>query len=114
MNIFRQFFAYLRLREAVRKADAAWRASGSRHYVIPSAGRKLLVMDRNNFRILKRKGYISKTAILSDALRECFYHTPHRDGSGRISEAMRLFKIKQYFSWYADQVKQEKQQKNKL
>ena len=114
MNIFQQFFAYLRLREAVRKADEAYSLSGKRHYVLPGAGRNLIVMDRKNFRILKRKGYISQKAVTNDAMLESFYFTPHGDGSGWLSESGRRHKIKQYFSWYATQIKQEKEEKKKL
>ncbi len=101
MNIFRQFFAYLRLREAVRKADEAWRRTGRRHYVLPGSNRSLIVMDRDNFRILRRKGYIPQKAVIHDAVAESFYFTPHRDGSGRLSGKDRSMKVRQYFSWYA-------------
>ena len=108
MNIFQQFFAYLRLREAVRKADEAYSRTGKRHYVLPGTNRQLIVMDRKNFRILKRKGYISQKAIAHDAMMESFYFTPHADGSGRLSESGRRHKVQRYFSWYAAQLKAQK------
>ena len=109
MNIFQQFFAYLRLREAVRKADQAYRNTGTRHYVMPGANRTLIVMDRKNFRILKRKGYIPSKAMTHDAVLESFYFTPHRDGSGWLTETDRRKKVTQYYSWYAAQLKAEKE-----
>ena len=113
MNIFQIFFAYLRLREAVRKADEAYRTTGIRHYVMPSFGgdRKLLVMDRSNFRILKRKGYITHKALVHDMMLESFYFTPYRDGSGWLSEKDRRKKVRQYFSWYAAEIKAAKERK---
>ncbi len=99
MNIFKRFFAYLRLREAVRKADEAFRLTGRRHYVLPGQGRTLIVMDRKNFRILRRKGYIPKEAAIIDATLESFYFTPHADGSGRLSPSARPPNVQQYFSW---------------
>lgn len=113
MNIFQQFFAYLRLREAVRKADEAYHQTGKRYYVMPSFGgdRKLLVMDRSNFRILKRKGYITHKALVYDMMLESFYFTPHRDGSGWLSEKDRRKKVRQYFSWYAAEIKAAKERK---
>ena len=123
MNIFqlidkvtlhgREFFAYLRLREAVRKADEAYKQTGKRYYVMPSFGgdRKLLVMDRANFRILKRKGYITDKALVHDMMIESFYFTPHRDGSGWLSEKDRHKKVRQYFSWYAAETKAAKERK---
>ena len=104
MNIFQQFFAYLRLREAVRKADEAYRLHRRRFYVLPGA-------DRSNFRILKRKGYISLKAFTRDAVNESFYFTPFSDGSGSISETDRRHKVMQYFSWYADLLKEAKKRK---
>lgn len=113
MNIFQQIFAYLRLREAVRKADEAYNQTGKRYYVMPSFGgdRKLLIMDRTNFRILKRKGYISDKALVHDMMIESFYFTPHRDGSGWLSEKDRRKKVRQYFSWYAAETKAAQERK---
>ena len=123
MNIFqlidkvtlhgREFFAYLRLREAVSKADEAYRRTGKRHSVMPSFGgdRKLLVMDRSNFRILKRKGYITHKALVHDMMLESFYFTPHRDGSGWLTDKDRRRKVRQYFSWYAAEIKAAKERK---
>lgn len=113
MNIFQQFFAYLRLREAVRKADEAYQKTGKRHYVMPSFGgdRKLLVIDRSNFRILKRKGYITYKALVHDMMLESFYFTPHRDGSGWLTDKDRRRKVRQYFSWYTAEIKAAKERK---
>ena len=125
MNIFKlidraillsnEFFAYLRLREAVRKADEADRKTGKRHYVLPSFGgdRKLIVIDRSNFRIIKRKGYIDNKALVRDMILESFYFTPHRDGSGWITDEDRRKKIRQYFSWFAAETKAAKERKKK-
>lgn len=111
MNIFQQFFAYLRLHEAVRKADEAHRLSGQRYYVLPGSDRSLVVMDRQNFRILKRKGYISPKAFTRDAALESFYFTPFADGSGPLSEADRRHKVMQYFSWYETRLKEAKKRR---
>lgn len=111
MNIFQQFFAYLRLREAVRKADEAYRLCRRRFYVLPGADRSLVVMDRANFRILKRKGYINPKAFTRDAVNESFYFTPFADGSGWLSEADRRHKVMQYFSWYETRLKEAKKRR---
>ena len=111
MNLFQQFFAYLRLREAVRKADEAYRLTGKRHYVLPGNDRRLVIMDRSNFRILKRKGYIYQNACTNDAMMESFYFTPHGDGSGILSESGRRHKVKQYFLWYSEELTNEKKRK---
>lgn len=111
MNIFQQFFAFLRLREAVRKADEAYRLHRRRFYVLPGADRSLVVMDRANFRVLKRKGYIARNVFVSDAAFESFYFTPHADDSGRLSEPDRRHKVRQYFSWYQNRLKEAEKRK---
>lgn len=101
MNIFKKIKATLRLNEAVRQADKAHAENGSRYYVMPTSGTsgQLVIMDRNNFRKLKHKGYISYRAFVGDLERECFYCTPYRNGTGVLSSAVVALKRKQYFSW---------------
>lgn len=102
MNIFRKFKASLRLREAIRMADKAHSRSGQRYYVMPqhhSDGRKLIVMDRYNFRRLKLKHYIHSEARVFDLVRECFYCTGYRDGNQFLDRDTRKKKVAQYFAW---------------
>lgn len=109
----REFYAYLMLREAVRKANKAFSQTGKRHYVVPSLGGRprLLVMDRTNFRILKRKHYMNQQALTRDLMCGSFYFTPYCDGSGQITEAERRYKAQQCFLWYASETKEEKRRK---
>jgi len=99
MKLFRRFKAYLALREAIRKADN-WHANGGgRIYVLGAADGTLVVTDKKNYRGLKRKGYIDRNATTQDALNECFYFTPFRNGSGYMTEYQRQYKRAQYLSW---------------
>lgn len=101
MNVFKKFKAYLRYREAVKKADEAHEKTGERYYVMPSSGKKtLLIMDRYNFRKLKHKGYINNKAFVADLERECFYATPYRNGSAEFTTLVIEFKKRQYYAWY--------------
>lgn len=86
-------------REAIRKADKAHADDGKRYYVLPSAEGKLLIMDRENFRILKHKHYINSRARVQDLVNECFYCTPYRNGDGALSPEQLSIKRKQYQSW---------------
>lgn len=101
MNVFKKFKAYLRYREAVKKADEAHAKTGERYYVMPSSGNKkaLLIMDRFNFRKLKHKGYIANKAFVADLERECFYATPYRNGTAEIPNSVIELKKQQYYSW---------------
>lgn len=102
MNIFRKFKASLRLREAIKMADKAHRETGHRYYVMPqhgSGGKKLVVIDRYNFRRLKMKHYIHREARVFDLVRECFYCTGYRDGNQYLAPEDRKKKVVQYFAW---------------
>ena len=90
------------MREAVRQAEDAYQKTGKRHYVMPYGySKKLVIMDRHNFRKLKQKGYITYKAFVRDLELECFYFTPYRDGRGAITPDARQKKREQYFRWYA-------------
>lgn len=87
----------------MKMADAAHRATGARHYVMAGSreGNKpaLVVVDRNNFRTLKRKGYLPQTTSLGDLVRDSFYFTSHRDGSGWLTTEDARAKRERYFRW---------------
>lgn len=99
MNMYQKFVAYLQLREAVNKADRAHEKDGERYYVMPTKNGKLVVLDRANFRTLKRKHYISYKATQRDMLNECFYFTPYRNGDGYITRDGLKKKTAQFYSW---------------
>lgn len=111
MNIFSKFKAYLRLREAVKKADNAHAETGERYYVIPAADEKLLVTDRKHFRILKQKGYIHRNRTVADLVAIAFYLTPYRNGSKALSPDYAIEKRKQYFRWVENCRKARKHKK---
>lgn len=114
MNIFRKFKASLRLREAIKMAEKAHSQTGQRYYVMPqhnSGGKKLIVMDRYNFRRLKMKHYIHRDARVYDLVRECFYCTGYSDGSQFLSPEGRKKKVNQYFAWVEADRKATKQRR---
>jgi len=89
----------LRLRRAVLMADNAHLEDGERYYVMPTADGKLMVMDRRNFRIMKKKGYINSDARVNDLVSECFYCTPYRNGDGELPPDVVARKRRQYLAW---------------
>lgn len=99
MNIFKKFKCYLRLREAVIKADKAHSESGARYYVLPATGGTLIVTDRKNFRLLKQKGYIRRNVTITDLVSHSFYFTPYKDGSRGLSADYAVEKRKNYYDW---------------
>lgn len=76
----------LRLREARRQADRALLATGKRHYVIADPDGRLIIMDRANFRALKRKHYIAGNPWIRDLEAQALYHTSYADGTGAWSK----------------------------
>lgn len=108
MNIFQKFRATLQLREAIRQAEEAHAADGNRYYVMPADNGKLVIMDRRNFRLLKRKHYVNANANCHNLMVESFYFTANRDGSGYLSEADRKYKVQQYFAWCDAERKRKK------
>lgn len=109
-----KFKASLRLREAVRKADKAHSENGQRYYVMPTSGTsgQLVIMDRENFRKLKQKGYINRNTFVNNLKQECFYCTPYRNGMGALSPEVIAIKRKNYINWLYS-VEQLKKQKRK-
>ena len=101
MNIFTAIKSSLRLYSAICKADNAHKETGERYYVMPTPGitGNLLIMDRENFRGLKHKKYVSSKANVSDLQRECFYCTPYRNGDEALPALIQKMKRDEYMSW---------------
>lgn len=102
-NFIQHFRDYLKLREAIIMADEQHAKDGDCYYVAPSLNGQLIIMDRKNFRRLKRKHYIPQNATIQHLRRECFYHTPYSDGSYRLSAADRKILAENYYAWAASQ-----------
>ena len=102
MNIFIRFYAYLQYRDAVRKAEKAYAKNNRRYYVMPNAkGKvKLIVTDRNNFRRLRQKHYISQGIKMVDVKRYCFFYTGVKVNTDEISESEMNVRLNRYFAWY--------------
>ena len=103
MNIFRRltksvrtYRAKLNLQRAIVMAENAHRQTGKRFYVMPGENRKLIVMDRNNFRRLRMKHYIPSDKNMLDAINVCFYYTADGSGTG-ISDSEREYKKDMYY-----------------
>lgn len=96
MNIFKKFKAYLRFREAIRQADKAYVNTNQRHYVLPTPDGMLIIMNRKNFRELKRKGYIDRRAYVLGLEKGCLYCTPYGNGTRGMNDETREERFKRY------------------
>lgn len=122
MNVFRKLKAYLRFYEAVIMANSAHAKNSQRYYVVSGSSDNvnLMVVDRQNFRILKRKHYISDKATMRDLKAESFYYTPYSNGYGGLTPEQCKLKREQYYSWcnaiyqLRKQKKLQKKQSKKL
>lgn len=101
MNIFKKIKAEIVYSLAVRKADNAHSENGERYYVMPSEDGRLVVVDRRNFRVLKRKNYIPKDASVADMQRECFYCTPIGMFKGEMPADIIALKHSAFLDWFA-------------
>jgi hypothetical protein len=98
MNIFKKFKAYLRFREAVRQADNAYTQTNQRHYVLPTPDGMLIIMNRKNFRGLKRKGYIDRRAYVLGLEEGWLYCTPYGNGKRGMDDTTKQMRYKRYLS----------------
>ena len=108
MNPLKKLYYSLRLNEAIKKADQASRLNRRRYYVLPCAPKKLMVIDRNNFRRLKAKHYIPHNAMTQHLLAESFYHTPSAVGTCSLTKQEILVKKQQYLRWIELCIRNEK------
>lgn len=112
MNPFIKFQTWLRYKKAVAEANNLYLQSGKRYFVMPTfgKGRQLVIIDRGNFRLLKRKHYINKDARVFDLINECFYHTPYFNGQGALPQEQIKEKKKALYLWADTEYKRGKYQ----
>ena len=94
---------------AVRMAESASaKDNGNRYYVMPSTVRgKVIIFDRSQFRILKRKHYVKESMKMQDCVKNCFYHT--RDKAGNAMHPLLVEKgRKRFLQWSLYRRKEEK------
>lgn len=119
MNKIQRFFiaqkANITLWYASRQADKAYmgkypigrnkdnskryKIGNTRYYVIPDENERLICINRNEFRKLKRKKYISDKAQLKDLKSESFYFTPNCGGKNPISDELKEYKRRKYIEY---------------
>lgn len=94
--------------KAVRMAESASaNDNGNRYYVMPSTVRgKVIIFDRSQFRILKRKHYIKESMKMQDCVKNCFYHT--RDKAGNAMHPLLVEKGRKRFLQWSLYRKEEK------
>lgn len=114
MKIIRKFIAFLRLREASKKADLAFAENNHRYFVIPATNsEKLIVLDRATFRGLKQERYIDSNLSVRDLLRESFYYTPNAGGKDALPEFGVKAKQLSYYN-YVEAVHMAKKAQKKM
>ena len=107
-EFFYRFRDMLRLRKAVAMADKAHARTGDRYYVMPAGDETLVVVDRRNFRILRRKHYVDRAASVRDLVDGSFYFTPCRDGSGELPPDVVAMKRRMYLAWEGERRKERR------
>ena len=98
-NPIKKFKAFLTLESAIKQAEESYAKKRCRYYVMPQEGGKLVVFDRQTFRIMKRKGYIDQSYNMKDVEYTCFYATPYRNGKEYSKKELNI-KRKEFYEWY--------------
>lgn len=86
-------------------ADQAHAKTRQKFYVLPTKDGKLVVMDRKNFRGLRRKGYISRDAKVPALSTNSVYHTADARGMGYIDPRFLRYKFNDYIKFLKAQEK---------
>lgn len=111
MNIVKKIKAYLQFRQAVRMAEEAHAENGTRYYIMPSVQKGkpvLIIINKKNFKGLKRKGYIPREASMPNLTRECFYFTERFSSDDAMHPDVAKQKREEFYKWHAAVSKQNK------
>ena len=91
-------FASIKLNLAISKADYAFNSTGERFYVMPNYDGKLLIINRQMFRLWKRKHLLNQEETINRLMVTSFYFTPNKGGF-RLSQKDKDAKRRMYFKW---------------
>ena len=80
MNWFSYWLANVKWKYAVHLADKAHKNTNERYFVMPYK-KKLIILNRKQFRRLKDKRFMYRGVYVKDVIKECFYFTPDRGGN---------------------------------
>ena len=107
VNMIQHPYMLLRARiaydRAVFKAEESLANTGQRTYVIKarSSGKKqFMLVDRSNFRKLKKLGHINRRATIKSLENYCFYCTSYANGTDEMPADIVTMKRKQALRWY--------------
>ena len=95
---FYKLRATIAYENAVRNAEEQLASTGDRTYVIKS-GSKLLLINRKNFRKMKKRGIIKKTATILDLQQNCYYCTSYVNGKDQMPDEVVKIKKKQCINY---------------
>lgn len=98
---------------AVKKAENEHEKNKSRYYVIPAESGKLIVLDRQNFRLLKKKKYFSNNISTTNLLYQSYYYTADRSGKGEMPKNRMLGKKKDFVLWKEKMYRKRKRDRKK-
>lgn len=100
IKAFHYRYATLMLDYAIHRAEKAHRASGERYYVIPDSGRKLIVINRKEFRGFRRVYLLDPSKRIADLMKTSFYFTADRAEKQILRHVDIQAKREMYLKWY--------------
>lgn len=98
MKIIKKLKARIAFTLAVRRAEDAHAKDSDRYFVLPSGDGKLVIVDKMNFKRLKRKHYVGRNQTPSRLIDECFYYTANCFEGGMKKDVVKKM-MKSYIIW---------------
>jgi hypothetical protein len=98
MKIIKKVKARIAFTLAVRRAEDAHAKDSDRYFVLPSGDGKLVIVDKMNFKRLKRKHYVGRNHTPSRLIDECFYYTANCFEGGMDKERVKKMR-RSYTDW---------------
>lgn len=92
-KIFKRIKYELMYFRAVSMADKAHVKYGCDYFVMPTESDKLIVINKEEYRIFRNRKWTPKSVKARDLYRECVYHTACRSTKAKVS------KKRKYLRW---------------
>lgn len=100
IKAIRYRYATILLDYAVYRAEKAHKITGDRYFVIPDSGRKLIILNRREFRHSRRAHLIDNTKRIADLMKTSFYFTATKDEKTILRPVDIQAKREMFYKWY--------------
>lgn len=92
-NIIKRIKSELMYHRAVVMADRAQAKYGCDYFVMPTESGKLIIINKEEYRVFRNHKWTPKSVKTRDLYRECLYHTSCHSKKARVA------KKRKYLRW---------------